>query len=150
MPGRPTRLSRGEWVAVFKRTFGQFLEDDGMGLAQQIAYSPLLAFFPALVALVGFLDLINAYGALEEFLNPVAPKAVTDLIATFQDDTGSGGSVVALVVGTFGAVWAASGAIGTVVKAVNRAYDRLETRPFWKARAGGESAGLVTPARRTR
>jgi membrane protein len=134
VPGRPTRLSRGEWVAVFKRTFGQFLEDDCMGLAQQIAYSSLLAFFPALVALVGFLDLINAYGALEEFLNPVAPKAVTDLIATFQDDTGSGGSVVALVVGTFGAVCAASGAIGTVVKAVNRAYDRLETRPFWRVR----------------
>lgn len=134
-PQEPSRLSRGEWVRVFKRTFGQFLEDDCMGLAQQIAYSSLLAFFPALVALIGFLDLIDAYGALQDFLNPVAPAAVTDLIETLQKDTSNGGSIVAVVVGTFGAVWAASGAMGSVVKAVNRAYDRFETRPFWRVRA---------------
>jgi membrane protein len=133
-PRQPTRLSRGEWLAVVKRSFGQFLEDDCMGLAQQVAYSSLLAFFPAVVALVGFLDLIDAYGALQDFLDPVAPKAVTDLIQTFQNDTSEAGSIVALVVGVFGAVWAASGAMGTIVKAVNRAYDRLETRPVWKVR----------------
>jgi len=32
-------------------------------------------------------------------------------------------------------VWAASGAMGAVIKAVNRAYERVETRPFWKVRA---------------
>ena len=41
---------------------------------------------------------------------------------------------MAVVVGAFGAVWAASGAMGSIVKAVNRAYDRTETRPFWKVR----------------
>ena len=72
---------------------------------------------------------------LQSFLNPVAPKAVTDLIQTLQEDTsGNGGSVIAIVVGAFGAVWAASGAMGSIVKAVNKAYDRVETRPFWKVR----------------
>ena len=70
VPQKPTRLSRGEWVSVFKRTFSQFMADDCMGLAQQVAYSSLLAFFPAVVALVGFLDLINAYGALRELPQP--------------------------------------------------------------------------------
>jgi membrane protein len=134
VPRKPTRLSRGEWIAVFKRTFTQFLGDDCMGLAQEVAYSSLLAFFPAVVALIGLLDLVNAYGTLQSFLNPVAPKAVTDLIKSLQKDSGGGGSVVAFVVGIFGAVWAASGAMGSVVKAVNRAYDRMETRPFWKVR----------------
>jgi membrane protein len=133
-PRKPERLSRGEWISVFKRTFTEFLGDDCMGLAQQIAYSSLLAFFPAVVALIGLLDLVNAYGALRSFLDPVAPKAVTQLIATFQHDSGGSGSVVALLVGLAGAVWAASGAMGSIVKAVNRAYDRLETRPFWKVR----------------
>lgn len=133
-PRKPTRLSRGEWIAVFKRTFKEFLGDDCMGLAQEVAYSSLLAFFPAVVALIGLLDLINAYESLQSFLNPVAPKAVSDLIQTFQQDSGGSGSVVALLVGLFGAVWAASGAMGSVVKAVNRAYDRIETRPFWKVR----------------
>jgi membrane protein len=133
-PPQPQRLARSEWIAVVKRSGKEFLADDCMGLAQQVAYSSLLAFFPAIVALLGLLDLVNAYPTLQSFLNPVAPKAVTQLIATFQRDSGGSGSIVALVVGTFGAVWAASGAMGSVVKSVNRAYDRLETRPFWKVR----------------
>jgi membrane protein len=133
-PPQPQRLARSEWIAVVKRSGKEFLADDCMGLAQQVAYSSLLAFFPAIVALLGLLDLVNAYPTLQSFLNPVAPKAVTQLIATFQRDSGGSGSTVALVVGTFGAVWAASGAMGSVVKSVNRAYDRLETRPFWKVR----------------
>ncbi len=40
----------------------------------------------------------------------------------------------ALVLGLTLAVWAASGAMGSVVKAVNRTYDRMETRPFWKVK----------------
>ena len=105
-----------------------------MGLAQEVAYSSLLAFFPAVIALVGLLDLVNAYGPLQSFLGPVAPKAVTQLINSFKHDSGGSGSLVALILGTVLAVWAASGAMGSVVKAVNRTYDRLETRPFWKVR----------------
>jgi membrane protein len=132
----PQKLSRGEWVAVFKRSFKEFMGDDCMGLAQQVAYSSLLAFFPAVVALVALLDLVNAYDDLQRFLNPVAPRAVTDLIEQLQQDSGGGrGSAIALVVGVFGAVWAASGAMNAIVKSVNKAYDRLETRPFWKVRA---------------
>jgi membrane protein len=127
-------LSRSDWIAVVKRTFKSFLADDCMGLSQQVAYSALLAFFPAVVALVGLLDLIGAYDTLQRFLDPVAPKAVTDLIKTFQNDSSGGGSVIAFVVGMFGAVWAASGAMGSIVKSVNRAYERTETRPFWKLR----------------
>ncbi len=123
-----------EWIAAFKRTGKQFMADDCMGLAQQVAYSSLLAFFPAIVMLVGLLDLVGAYDELQDFLGPVAPQAVTDLIEQLQEDSGGGGSAVAVVVGAFGAVWAASGAMGSVVKAVNRAYDRTETRPFWKVR----------------
>ena len=133
-PPTPQRLTRAEWITVVKRTFKSFLADDCMGLSQQVAYSALLAFFPAVVALVGLLDLVGAYDTLQRFLDPVAPKAVTDLIQTFQHDSSGGGSVVAFVVGIFGAVWAASGAMGSVVKAVNRADERTETRPFWKLR----------------
>jgi membrane protein len=134
VPSGPQRLSAAEWSDVFKRAGKQFLADDCMGLAQQVAYSSLLAFFPAVVLLVGLLGLVGAYGELQDFLNPVAPKAVTDLIEQLQEDSSRGGSVVAVVVGAFGAVWAASGAMGSVVKAVNRAYDRVETRPFWNVR----------------
>jgi membrane protein len=105
-----------------------------MGLAQQIAYSSLLAFFPAVIALIGLLDLINAYDPLQSFLDPVAPKAVTQLIDSFKQDSGGSGSILALLLGSALAIWAASGAMGSVVKAVNRTYERLETRPYWKVK----------------
>ena len=127
-------MSSAEWLTVFKRTGQRFLADDCLGLAKQIAYSSLLAFFPAIVALVGLLDVIGAYDALQRFLDPVAPKAVVELIRSFHADTGGSGSVVALLLGAAGALWAASGAMGSVVTAVNRAEERPETRPFWKVR----------------
>ena len=123
---RPHRLSAAEWIDVFKRAFKQFVADDWLGLAQQVAYSSLLAFFPAVV----LLSACWAWSALRPVAGlpeSVAPEAVTDLIEQLQNDSGGSGSVVAVVVGAFAAVWIASGAMGSVVKAVNRAYDRVET-----------------------
>jgi membrane protein len=133
-PSGPERLSLREWLDVFKRTGRQFMADDCMGLSQQVAYSSLLAFFPAMIALIAFLDLVGAFDALRDFLNPVAPKSVTDIIEQLQRDSPSSGSVVLVAFGIFGAIWAGSGAMSSIVKAVNRAYDKLETRPFWKVR----------------
>ena len=121
-------------MQALKRAFQSFLADDAMGLSAQVAFSSLLAFFPAMVFLVGLLDLIGAYETLHEFLAPVAPGDVLDTIDTLQRETSKGTSVVAFVVGAAGATWAASGAMGAVIKAVNRAYERAETRPFWKTR----------------
>jgi membrane protein len=136
IPSGPHRLSAREWRAVLKRTAKQFLRDDCMGLSQQVAFSSLLAFFPSLILLVGLLGLIGAYEDLKTFLGTVAPGAVIDAIDLAQE-TAAGNksaSTVAVVIGLFGAVWAASGAMSAVIKAVNVAYDRQETRAFWKVR----------------
>ena len=133
-PASPWRLSFAEWREVFKRAFKSFLEDDCMGLSTQVAFSSLLAFFPAMVFLVGLLDLVGAYETLKDFLAPVAPGEVLDTIETLQEDTSKSTSVIAFVVGAAAATWAASGAVNAVIKAVNRAYERVETRPFWKTR----------------
>ena len=133
-PSSPWRLSAREWIAVLKRSFQSFLADDATGLSAQVAFSSLLAFFPAVVFLVGLADLIGAYGTLQEFFGPVAPSEVLETIDTLQQDTSTETSVIAFVVGASAAVWAASGAMGAVIKSVNRAYDRVETRPFWRTR----------------
>jgi membrane protein len=151
-PSTPMRLSAADWLASFKRAFKEFLADDCMGLAQQIAYSALLAFFPAVVFLVGLLGLVNAYDTLRDFLAPIAPGDVLDTIDTLQEDSQGATSLIAFLVGAAGATWAASGAMGSVIKAVNRAYELVETRPFWKTRltavvlvalTGVVSAGLL-------
>ena len=105
-----------------------------MGLSQQIAYSSLLAFFPAMAFLVGALGLFHLFGDVKSLLDPIAPNGVIKFITSLQQDTKGGTSVAAFLIGFFGAVWAASGAMTSVLKAVNKAYERPETRPFWKVR----------------
>jgi membrane protein len=135
-PESPLRLRWADWIAVFKRASKQFVADDCMGLSQQIAYSSLLAFFPAVIFLIGLFGVLGIYDDLQEFLEAIAPSAVLDALEVAEQSTGgrSGTAALAMVLGAFGAVWAASGAMGSLVKAVNRAYDRVETRPFWKVR----------------
>jgi membrane protein len=106
-----------------------------MGLSQQIAYSSLLAFFPAVAFLIGALGLFNLFDDVKSLLDPIAPNGVMTFIDGLRKDSAGSASTVAFIVGFFGAVWVASGAMGTVIKAVNRAYETQETRPFWKTRA---------------
>jgi membrane protein len=131
----PTRLSGSEWFAALKRSFSAFMADDCMGLSQQVAYSSLLAFFPAVAFLVGALGLFDLFDDVKTLLDPIAPNGVIKFISSLQQDSSGGTSAAAFTIGLIGAVWAASGAMGSVIKAVNRAYDRPETRPFWQARA---------------
>lgn len=133
-PSSPERLSAGEWLAALKRSFSEFMNDDCMGLAQQIAYSALLAFFPAMAFLVGALGLFDLFDDVKSLLDPIAPNGVTKFISSLQKDSGGGVSAAAFVIGFFGAVWAASGAMGSVIKAMNRANELQETRPIWRVR----------------
>jgi len=116
----------------------QFVADDCMGLAQQVAFSSLLAFLPTVVLLIGLLGLFGTgvFDEVERFVGSVAPTGVTDVIDLAKKDAADNkeGSAIAFAVGTIVAIWAASGAMGAVIKAVNRAYNRIETRPFWKLR----------------
>jgi membrane protein len=133
-PSSPERLTRSEWLAALKRSVSAFMKDDCMGLSQQIAYSSLLAFFPAVAFLVGALGLFNLFDDVKDLLDPIAPNGVIRFISSLQQDSQGGTSAVAFAIGFFGAVWVASGAMGSVIKAVNRAYELQETRPFWRLR----------------
>jgi membrane protein len=133
--GSPARLTPREWLGVLKRTAREFVADDCVGLASQVAFSSLLAFFPTVVLLVGVLGLFGAYDELEHLLSTVAPEDVIKAIRLARDSSqGTQESAIAIIVGSTLAIWAASGAMNAVIKAVNRAYDRQETRPFWRVR----------------
>jgi membrane protein len=137
-PRTPTRLRGREWLDVLKRSAKEFMDDDCMGLAQQVAYSSLLAFLPTVILAIGLLGLFGhgAFDSLRSFIGTVAPSGVMKMIKLAEEDAAAnkGGSAAAFLIGLFGAIWAASGAMSSVVKAVNRAYERMETRPFWKVR----------------
>ena len=137
-PSSPYRLSLGSWRSAFKGAFKEFLADDCLGLAQQVAFSSLLAFFPSVILVVGLLGLLGsgAYDSLINLLGTVAPKGVLSAIELAKKSSADNhaGSAIALTIGVVGALWAASGATASIVKAVNRAYDLEESRPFWRVR----------------
>jgi membrane protein len=137
-PSSPLQLSWREWLAVFKRTGKQFVADDCMGLGQQVAFSSLLAFLPTVILLIGLFGLFGngAFDSLEHFVGSVAPHGVIDVIDQAKKDAvrNKSGSAIAFTLGIVAALWAATGASNALMKAVNRAYDRIETRPFWKQR----------------
>ena len=114
------------------------MADDCMGLAQQVAFSALLAFLPSVILLIGLLGLFGtgAFNSVERFVGSVAPHGVISMIDLARKDAAGNksGSAIALVAGILAALWASSGAMGAVIKAVNRAYQEDETRPFWRAR----------------
>jgi membrane protein len=137
-PESPLQLSRREWLDVFKGAGRRFLSDDCMGLGQQVAFSSLLAFLPSVILVIGLLGLFGAgaFDSLERFVGSVAPHGVTSMIDLAKQDAArnKSGSAVAFGLGVVTALWAATGASGALMKAVNRAYERIETRPFWKQR----------------
>jgi membrane protein len=153
-PSSPFRLSLGSWRSAFKGAGKEFLADDCLGLAQQVAFSSLLAFFPSVILVVGLLGLLGsgAYDSLINLLGTVAPKGVLSALELAKKSSADNhaGSAIALTIGVVGALWAASGATASIVKAVNRAYDLEESRPFWRVRliALGLVAltGIVTAA----
>jgi membrane protein len=109
-----------------------------MGLAHQVAFSALLAFFPSVILLIGLLGLFGsgAFDSVERFVGSVAPHSVVSMIDLARKDAAGdkSRSAIALAAGVLGALWVASGAMGAVIKAVNRAYEQVETRPFWRVR----------------
>ena len=93
---------------------------------------------PTVILAIGVLGLFGeeAFDSLIDLIDSVAPGELINLVEEIRGGAANNetGSLFALIFGALGGLWAASGAMGAVIKAVNRAYDRLETRPFWKVR----------------
>jgi membrane protein len=133
-PSSPFRFRPSEWAAVFRRAARGFLTDNCMSLGQQVAYSSALALFPTAAFLLGLLAVLGLFDPLQSFLGRVAPDGVISFIQGLQNDSHGGTGAVALVLGGAGAIWAASGAMGTVMQAVNIAYDRFDDRTYVRKR----------------
>ena len=76
-----------------------------MGLSQQVAYSSLLAFFPAVAFLLGALGLFGLYDNVKTLLEPIAPSGVITFIDNLQQDTQGSTSAWAFILGFFESMW---------------------------------------------
>lgn len=128
-PVRFWQLFRRAWVAAY--------EDNCFGVAKGAAYSALLSLFPVLTTITAVLVQANAEAVsrvLSQILFEVAPPGTQDLLRTYLAVQGKR-PVYLLIVATVLAIWAASGAMMSLMEGFQAAYSLPGGRPFVRQRA---------------
>jgi membrane protein len=128
-------------MAVLKRSFKEFQEDNITDWAAALTYYAVLSLFPAALVLVALVGLLGQFpettDALIEIVRQVSGgnSALDGLETTINDIVrNKGGAGALLGVGLAGALWSASGYIGAFMRASNAIWEIPEGRPFWKLR----------------
>ncbi|MEV6905084.1 YihY/virulence factor BrkB family protein [Amycolatopsis sp. NPDC051372] len=135
-PEGPTKLSRGSWWGVLRRTVRQFGKDNVTDWAAALTYYGVLSIFPGLVVLISVLGLLGpgATQTVIDNVNQIVPgQGRQILVGAIRELSGSRGFAGPLaVIGLLGAVWSASGYLGAFMRAGNAIYGMPEGRPLWK------------------
>lgn len=112
-------------------------EDNCFGIAKGAAYSALLSIFPVLTTVTALLVQANAESVarvISRILFEVAPPGTAGLLQDYLTVKG-GRPVSLLVVATLLSIWAASGAMMSLMEGFQAAYHLPAGRPFLKQRA---------------
>jgi membrane protein len=137
---KPTQIPAAGWKEILKRTKEQVKKDNLPLLAAGVAFYIFVALFPALIAAITVYGLVADPQEVEEQiagLTEALPDDVSELITNQLQDIASGSEQalgIGLILSLGGALFAASGGVQNLIKAVNIAYDEEETRGFVKLR----------------
>ena len=132
LPGRDV-----PWKEFLKRLYREWNEDAASDVAGAVTFFAVVALFPFLAFLIGVASLVitaSDVDAVIAQLRAVAPPAVADLASERLHALASSEKTGLLTVGGLGALWATTGGITAVMRALNTAYGVKEGRPFWKVR----------------
>jgi membrane protein len=136
------------WWELIKRTLNEAIKDDIQGLAAQQAYYFFFALFPALLTLISIASLFPIENLVDDStaaLGGVAPRDVIDIINRQIQEISSSGTGGILTFGFLLTIWSTSAAMVAMTTTLNKAYDVIEERPWWKVRltAIGLTFGLA-------
>ena len=138
---KPSEIPWRGWKQVLKRAWAENNADNMPIIAGGVAFFGFLAIFPSLLALISIYGLVaspeQAATQVESFtagLPQSAQTLIREQVTAITDNAG-GALTLGLVFSILGALWSSSGGVSNLVKAVNIAYDEVETRNFLKLRA---------------
>lgn len=122
-----------------KQLWQEVSADNISDFAAGLSYRFLLALFPFFLfigALSGFvtrfLDMENPSTELLNRVGEALPADARSVLDTQLAGVLENQQPGLLSIGLIGALWAASGGMGATMRAMNRAYDIEESRPFWR------------------
>jgi membrane protein len=136
-PSKPTSLGKRSWVNIFKRTVKQVGQDHLTSWAAALTYYAILSIFPGLLVLIAALKLTGQQTTQKVLTNveSIAPGpargVLSGAVKNLQQGQSSTAGVLAIV-GLLGALWSASGYVGSFMQAANSIYDVPEGRPIWQ------------------
>lgn len=114
-------------------------DNDILGLAGQLAYFFLLAFFPFLIFVVALAGLVMnepqaVVTSLIERTSGFLPQEAIRILSVYTGRTLDSTSPAVLFLGVAGTLWLGSAAAIAISKAANRAYGARESRGFVRLR----------------
>jgi membrane protein len=131
-----SRFARYPPVVLTWRVIQEMGNDDGPHMATGIAYYAIFSLFPLLLGCLALIGIVlNSESQQQAFLNfvsqnlPGASGFVTRNVEGIVRFRGTLG-----VVSIIGLIWSASVVFGAITRAVNRAWDVHEDRPFYVAK----------------
>lgn len=122
-----------QWFIFIEQLFYRFQDDNVTEIGAQLAYYLILAIFPFIIFFLSILQFTPLADAniLQELLSPL-PGDTRDLFFNLITDIIDGGSIGLLSFGALGSIWASSNGVMALIKAVNKALDLEESRPYIK------------------
>ena len=133
----PWRLGGLSLRELAERVWLQIWADEILDRAAGLSYYFLFALFPTLLfltALLGLAPAPNLMAHLLGYVDHVLPMDAASLVTRTLGEVVSGASGGLLSIGVFAALWAASNGMGSIMTALNAAYDTEDPRPWWKRR----------------
>ncbi len=132
-------LSVRDWVAIFRRSVTESLDDSVPMLASALAYSSFFAIPSTLLLALGLFTLVADAETIRDFmdrLDAFLPTEATQLLGeslTRLEEQPSAGVLLTLV-GFVLALWASTSAMTTYMAALNTAHDQKDERSFVRKR----------------
>ena len=128
------RLDIRFFPTLIIRTVKELGDDDATHMAAGVAYYALFSLFPLLLGIIAIIGMASQSGSTRRRILewtsdnfPGAGDLISDNIVASIEASGSLGAISII-----GLIWAGSAIFGAITRAVNRAWDIQEDRPFVK------------------
>jgi membrane protein len=138
----PLAMEGSDWKSILKRTVKEIKDDRVTLIAAGMAYYIFLAIFPAFIALIGVLGLVNAppetIESISDTIRTSLPAGSGEVLVGAIEEAknpAEGTALVAALVGIGVALWSASSGFVALQSGLNVAYDIPHDRKFLGKRA---------------